>query len=227
MEDKSGKKYLLMVIAILVFGFIYWYVSNPIVISVTGTGVVTVPATYVSSSVTLAVTGENPNDTLSAFNAKASSVRELLIKSGVTEENISQTQPQLTPSALVIAGAKGYQATATMSFKTRYVTDIGKMTVDLYNNGATVVSQPIYQVENQEVAEQEATKEAMSKAEKEGKIFARSKMKLIKKIVGVQQVSSGLTAQAVVNDSKSENQILSASGGIQIAKAVQVTYRMW
>jgi len=227
MEDNSGKKYLFGLIGLLVLGFAYWYVSNPIVISVTGAGVVTVPATYVSSSVTLAVTGENPNDTLSAFNTKATAVRELLMKAGVTEENISQTQPQITPSALVVAGAKGYQATATMSFKTRYVTDIGKMTVDLYNNGATVVSQPIYQVENQEIAEQEATKEAMSKAEKEGKIFARSKMKLIKKIVGVQQVSSGSTSQAVVNDSKSENQLLNASGGVQIAKAVQVTYRMW
>ena len=227
MEDNVAKKYIMMFVGFLVLGWIYWYVSNPIVISVTGAGIVTVPATYVSSQITLAATGENPNDTLSAFTAKASGVRDLLIKSGVTEDNISQTQAQLTPSALVLAGAKGYQATATLSFKTRYVTDIGKLTVDLYNNGATVVSQPVYQVENQEVAEQEATKEAMSKAEKEGKIFAGSKMKLIRKIVGVQQISSGSTSQAVVNDSKAENQILNASGGVQIAKAVQVTYKMW
>lgn len=227
MEDNVGKKYVMMFVGFLVLGWIYWYVSNPIVISVTGAGIVTVPATYVSSQITLAATGENSSDTLSAFTAKMSGVRDLLIKSGVTEDNISQTQAQLTPSALVLAGAKGYQATATLSFKTRYVTDIGKLTVDLYNNGAAVVSQPVYQVENQEVAEQEATKEAMSKAEKEGKIFARSKMKLIKKIVGVQQISSGSTSQAVVNDSKAENQILNASGGVQIAKAVQVTYKMW
>lgn len=67
----------------------------------------------------------------------------------------------------------------------------------------------------------------MNKAEQEGKVFARSKMKLIRKIVGVQQVSSGSTSQAVVKDSNAVDQVLSANGGLQIAKAVQVTYKMW
>ena len=70
-------------------------------------------------------------------------------------------------------------------------------------------------------------KEAMSKAEIESKYFAKSKWKLIRKIVAVTQASSGTSAQTAVKDSLSKDEMIIANGGVEIAKAVQVTYKMW
>lgn len=227
-ENKSFEsKYLMMGIVAVVISLLWWYVSNPITISVTGSGKVVVPASSATSSVTVAATGVDAASAITTLNTKIESVRQIMIKGNVTDDNIAQSQPQVTPAALVVAGATGYQATATIAFKTRYVSDLPNLIGQLYANGATVVAQATYLAENQEESERTAMKQAMEMANTEAKYFARSKWKLIRKIVAVQQASSGTSSQAAVKDSTSKDEMVIANGGVQIAKAVQVTYRMW
>lgn len=227
--DKTGvgNRYFLIGLSAVLVALLWWYVSNPIIISVTGSGIVTVPASYGVSQVTVVAIGTDAGGAIAVLQGKIASVRTVMTNNNVTEENISQSQPQITPAALVVAGASGYQASTTLSFKTRYVADISNLITNLYANGATVVSQPVYLVENQEEAERTAMKEAMSKAEIESKYFAKSKWKLIRKIVAVTQASSGTSAQTAIKDSLSQDEMIIANGGVEIAKAVQVTYKMW
>ena len=227
--DKTGvgNKKILMGLSAVLVALLWWYASNPIIISVTGSGIVTVPASYGVSQVTVVAIGVDAGSAIAVLQGKIASVRTVMTNNNVTEENISQSQPQITPAALVVAGASGYQASTTLSFKTRYVADISNLITNLYGSGATVVSQPVYLVENQEEAERTAMKEAMSKAEIESKYFAKSKWKLIRKIVAVTQASSGTSAQTAVKDSLSKDEMIIANGGVEIAKAVQVTYKMW
>ncbi len=220
-------KQLFVVIAAVVGLFIWWYVSNPITISVTGSGKVVVPASSATSSVTVAATGVDAASAITTLNTKIASVRDVMLKGSVTEDNIAQSQPQVTPAALVVAGATGYQATAIIAFKTRYVSDLSNLISQLYGGGATVVAQATYLAENQEESERTAMNQAMEMANTESKYFARSKWKLIRKVVAVQQASSGTSSQAAVKDSTSKDEMVIANGGVQIAKAVQVTYRMW
>ncbi len=227
-EKKSFEaKYLMIATVVLVLSFGWWYVSNPITISVSGSGKVVVPASSATSSVTVAATGVDAPSAIATLNSKIVSVRQAMIKGNVTEDNIAQSQPQVTPAALVVAGATGYQATVTIAFKTKYVSDLSNLTSQLYAAGATVVSQATYLAENQEDSERGAMEEAMKMAEKDAKYFARKNWKIIRKIVAVEQASSGTSSQAAVKDSTSKDEMVIANGGVQIAKAVQVTYRMW
>jgi len=227
MEDNSSKKYIFGVIVLLVFGFIYWYVSNPIVISVTGSGKVVVPASSATCSVTVVATGVDAATAITILNTKTASVRAAMLEGSVSEDNIAQSQPQVTPAALVVSGASGYQASVNIAFKTKYVSDLPNLIGKLYANGATVVAQATYLAENQEESERVAMSQAMEKANNEAKYFARSKWKLFRKIVAVQQATSGISSQSAVKDSTSKDEQIIANGGVQIAKAVQVTYRMW
>ncbi len=220
-------KYAFIVLGIIITSLIWTYATNPIVISVSGTGSVTVPATYAISQITMAATGADAGSAITALQSKINNVKTILTNNNVVEENIAQSQPQVTPAALVVAGASGYQATEIISFKTKYITDMPSLVTNLYANGATVVAQPTYLAENQEVAERTAMQEAITKADTESKFFTRSRFKFIRKIVAIQQASSGSTAQSVIKDSQSQNAEIVANGGIKIGQAVQVTYKIW
>lgn len=220
-------KYVSIGSLILIFSFLYLWVTNPIIISVTGTGSITVPATYAISQVTVAVVGADPNNSILTLENKVSSLRKIMNKNNVLDVNIAQSQPQLTPAGLLQPGATGYQASQVLSFKTKSITDISGLIVKLYDAGATIVTQPTYEAESQEQAERTAINEAMAKADAEAKSFAKTHWKLIRRIATVQQASSGTVAQTVVKDSKSSNLEIANIGGLLISKAVQVTYKIW
>ena len=211
----------------IIVAFVWWYVSNPIAISVTGVGMVKVPATYLVSQITIVTSGKDAANALLTLNNKILTARTVLKRSGVAEENISQAHSQVTPAAMAAAGATGYQASVTMVFKSKDISGMDNLVSNLYANGATLISQPVFQTENPEGAEQEAMKQAMSKADLEAKSFAASKWRLVRKIVAVQQASSGTSAQSTIKDGGNSDLEVASNGSVQIARAVQVTYRMW
>ena len=124
----------------------------------------------------------------------------------------------ITPAAAIAAGATGYQAMSTLTVKTANVPMVSEIVVNMYASGATVVSQPVVSVEDQDKLEAQALKGAL----KEAKKSLRSTVGLapIKKVVGIQQASSGnvATTTKIVEDNK---------GTFEVVKAVSVTYRVW
>ena len=94
------------------------------------------------------------------------------------------------------------------------------MVSQLYSAGAIVVAQPVLSADKQQELEAQAMNEAMADAKKQANDLAKKNRKLIKKIVLITQASSASTATIT---SKTE----SLGNEFKIAKAVQVSYKMW
>lgn len=217
MELENKKIWLigLAVIVSVVFGM---WVFSPTEVVVTGTGSVSVPATSATFNVTVNAISDSASGALADLRAKVMTVKKTLAEISITADNITETQVTLTPAAAVVASAKGYQAMTTLSVKTANVAMAGEMIVNMYASGATIVSQPVVSVENQDKLE----KEALSDALKDAKASLNETVGIlrpIRKIVGIQQASSG----NVATTTKVENN----QGSFEVTRAVQVTYRVW
>lgn len=221
MED--NKKYVYGFLGIVILFFVWRYVTNPLVITVSGTGKVTVPATIAKLSATVVDTGDSVSALDASLKAKVSAVRLAMVNGGVNEKSLTQTQVQVTPLAAVVSGAKGYSATVTLSGQTADVSNVNILIVKLYEAGASLVSQPVVEVENQITLENEALKFAMKEADANAKFFGKLKWKMFKKVASVQQASSGNTAVATKVTEK--DGIFGSS--FEVAKAVSVVYYLW
>lgn len=208
-----------------VFGLtllILWsWLNNPMVVTVTGVGSVSVPATNATISFSLSASDGSSQGAVIAVQTKADYMRNYLKTKGVAAGDIAQTQVTVVPSSLVTQGATGYQATISMAAKTTHVTDISTLVTSLYSNGAQVVSQPVLSVENQDKLSQDAFDSAMKDAKSQAGKIALSNWRFIKRIVGISLVTSPTTSNSTTQDSASSN------GVFKIAKAVSVTYKMW
>ena len=217
METNNKKTWLigLAVIVSVVFGM---WVFSPAEVVVTGTGMVSVPATRATFNVTVNVIADSADVALTDLRKKIEGVRKQLTEMNIRSEDIAETQITLTPAAAVVAGAKGYQAMTTLSVKTTNVAQVPEMIVNMYVSGATIVSQPVVSVEDQDKLEQEALNDALKDAK--NNLGMTVGFRPIRKIVGIEQASSGNTATSIkaVADNK---------GSFEVTKAVQVLYRVW
>lgn len=221
---ENNKKYLVGFFALILGFFVWRYVSNPLIVSVTGSGKVTVPASMARLSLSVVETGDDATKVEQAIKAKVAAVRLSMVTNGVSEKSLSQTQMQVMPLSAVVSGAKGYSAQVNIVGQVSDVSNLSGLVVKLYQSGASIVSQPIIEVENQQDLENQALKMALADADKNLKMVSKLKMKLFKKAVSIQQASSGNASTA--------SKIVEAEGGasgtsIEVAKAVSVVYQLW
>lgn len=226
-----GKKKMFWYIVLgLVAVVLYIYISNPLVITVTGTGEVSVPATNATISFTLSSSDNSSQNAVASVTSKADTVRTYLTAQGITEGDIAQSQVTVIPSNLITTGATGYQATITMAAKTTHVSTVANLVPNLYANGALVVSQPVLSVENQDNLDQQAFDAAMADAKTQASRIGLKSLKLIRKIVSVSQVSSPTTSTSTTRaDSltSSNDPTAAANGVFKIVKVVSVSFKMW
>lgn len=220
---ENNKKYLVGFFVFVVGFFVWRYISNPLVVSVTGTGKVTVPASSARLSVSVVETGDDADNVEVAIKAKIAAVRLSMVTNGVNEKSLSQTQMQITPLSAVVSGAKGYSAQVNIVGQISDVSNLSNLVVKLYQSGASIVSQPVIEVENQQDLENQALKMALADADKNLKMVAKLKMKFFKKTISIQQASSGNTSTATKITEADGN----AGTSIEVAKAVSVVYQMW
>ncbi|HET7099020.1 MAG TPA: SIMPL domain-containing protein [Patescibacteria group bacterium] len=226
-----GPKKLLLVFASIAAVMIFWvWVNNPMLVTVTGTGEVSVPATNATLSFTLSASDNSISSAVSSVQGKADTMRAYLISKGVAEGDIAQSQVTAIPAGLVTAGASGFQARISMAAKTTHVSSVGGLVADLYTNGALVVSQPVLSVENQDKLDQEALDKALKDASSQAFAMGLKKWKIIKKVVSISQVSSPTTSTSTTKaDSVTENAntVAALNGVFKIVKAVSVSYKLW
>ncbi len=221
------KKYLILVLAVLLFIIIWTYANSPLVVTVTGSGEVSVPATNATLSFTLSATDNSISGAVSTVQGKADTMRSYLISKGVAEGDIAQSQVTAVPAALVTPGAGGFQATISMAAKTTHVTSVGGLVSDLYTNGALVVAQPVLSVENQNSLDQQAFNSAMKDAKSQAWAIGLSNWKLIQKIISISQVSSPTTSTSTTKADILATGAAQTNGVFKIVKAVSVSYKMW
>lgn len=220
---ENNKRYLLGFVLVVIAFFGWRYVSNPLVVTVTGTGKVSVPATSARLTVNVVSTGDTVDKVVADAKTKVSMIRLAMVSGNMSEKNITQSQMQVTPLAAVVSGAKGYSATVTLFGETADVVNVSNLVVKLYNAGASIVSQPIIEVSNQQELENSALKMALDEAKTNAGFVARLRMKLFKKVISIQQASSGNVATATRTDAGDKG----GTSSFEVAKAVSVVYWMW
>ena len=224
----SMKKVLLLTGGLLVALFLWIYFANPMVITVTGSGEVSVPATNATVSFTLSSSDNSVAGAVTSVSAKADAMRNYLKGKGIAEGDIAQSQVTAVPAGLVTTGAQGYQATISMAAKTIHVSEVGSLVADLYSNGALVVAQPVLSVENQDALSQEAFDAALSDAKNQAGVIGNKNWKFIRKIVSISRVSSPTTSTATTKADVANTNAQAASNGVfKIVSAVSVSYKMW
>ena len=230
-QNSLGWKKWLMIFGTAVLAMVIWvYINSPMIVTVTGTGEVSVPATNALVSFTISANDSSPQNAINSVNGKAESMRIFLLTKGVAELDIAEGQVTAVPAGLVAQGAQGYQATISMGVKTVHVADISSLVSDLYLNGVTVVSQPILSVENQDDLENQAFESALNDAKKEAGGVGLKNWKFVRKIIAISQSTSSNTSTATTRpDTLTETgSTLAATNGVfKIVKAVSVTYKMW
>jgi len=200
------------------------------IVTVTGTGEVTVPATDSTISFTISSTDQSSSGAVTSVRAKASVMRDYLKSKGIPGDNVAESQVTAIPAGLITAGATGYQATITMAAKTADVTEVPVLISNLYTNGALVVSQPVLSVANADDLDKEALDTAMKDAKNQAAKIGNKNWKFIRKIVAVSQATSGSTSTATTRpDALTEagSPVAAQNGVFKIAKAVTVSYKMW
>lgn len=233
MEQGSspGVKKIFLFFLLFVVGAIFWtWISSPMVVTVTGTGEVSVPATSATVSFSVTSNDSTSQGAISIVKARGETIRQMLLTSGILEEDIVESQLTVVPASLVTPGTSGYQAQIVMGIKTIHVTNISDLISNLYNQGVTVVSQPVLAVEDVDELEAKAVDEALKDAKKEANKIGLKNFKFIKKMVAMAQQSSESTS---TSSSKADAVTQAASGqtaqnGVfKIVKAVAVSYKMW
>ncbi len=216
--DNEGKNVWFLGLAVIVIVAFGMWVFSPTEVTVTGVGKVSVPATEATFNVTLAASNDVAGDALAGLRSKVEVVKGKLSEAGINADNVSETQVTLTPSAAIVANAKGYQALTTLTVKTKNVPVAADLVVEMYKNGATVVSQPVVAVDQLEKLEKAALKEALDKAKTS--LSDTVGMRPVRKIISIQQASSG-------NVATTTKEVADNKGEFEVSKAVSVTYRVW
>ncbi len=228
--ETPWKKYAFYSLGIVLILAFYQWISSPLVITVSGTASVSVPAEYIVVTFTVSGNGDNPNAALEATNTRVSNIKNRLAEIGVADNDIYESSTAVVPASAVREGGSGFQSTASLGLKTAKTTSLDRIVATLYENGASVVSQPSYSVENTTTKELEAYNMALKDAKsKAGKIALRN-WKLFRKIVLIQesQLQNTTTVTSKADASQQVRDDLSpADGLIKINKAVSVSYKLW
>lgn len=227
--DWNWKKILLLIGSLIVILAAWIYFTNPMVVTVTGSGEVDVPATNATISFTLSATDNSISNAMNLVSAKADSIRNYLTSKGIADTDIAQSQVTAVPAFLITAGATGYQATISMAAKTTHVSEVSGIISDLYSNGALVVAQPILSVENQDKLSQQAFNSALSDANNQATQIGNHNWKFIRKIISISQVTSPSTSTSTTKADTltGANSQAAVNGVFKIVSAVSVSYKMW
>jgi len=207
-------------LAIILLMMLWVWMSSPLIVTVTGSRELSVPASSATVSFTVSASDSSPQGAMDQVKAKASNLRRVLQSNGIEEKEIMESQVTAVPAAAYAAGATGFQASIAMGAKTLDVAGVDSLVSQLYSNGAIVVAQPVLSADKQQELEAQAMTEAMADAKQQANELAKKNLKLIKKVIAIQQASSASTATVTSKTGFLGNEF-------KIAKAVQVSYKMW
>lgn len=225
--DKSGlKRYLIFflggVLSLIFILISYQLISSPVIVSFTGIGEETVQASKATITFVISTTDTDVDASIKSSREKADAFKFMLLNNGVTSENISSSEASVAPVAS--SSPLVYQTAVSISFSTTNVSTLDELISLLYSNGAVYVSQPTLTAGDQNSLEHKALKKAMRDAKEKADLFAGENMKFVKKIVAVEQQTSGTTSTATIGSNSKDN---NSNGSFIMSKAVSVSYKMW
>ena len=193
------------------------------VVTVTGKGELSVPASSASISYSLSAVDSSAQGAVNQVKQKIANINSVILDYGITQGDILESQITVSPDAIT---QRLFVASTAQGFKLTNVDTVNDLISSLYSSGAEVVSQPLLNAENQGDLEQEAFDLALKDAKTQAGKIALKQLKFIRKIVFVSQESSGTTSTIASKDTDLE------TGGVfgttfKLSKQVSVSYKMW
>ena len=223
------KKHWFILPLIFLFIIFWQWVNSPMIVTVTGSGEVNVPATNATLTFSLSANENSPEAAINSVTTKANTIRQMLLGNGISEEDITQSQVYALPAGLSVAGATGFQAAIAMSAKTVHVTNVTELISSLYSTGAGAVSQPVLSVENEQALDAQAYESAVKNAKSKATGIGNKNWKFVRKIIAVSSQSSGVTSTSTskADTLTGANNVNAANGVFKITEVVSVSYKMW
>lgn len=228
--DFTWKKLLIGLGFILVVLIMWQWISSPMIVTVSGVGTVSVPASSATITASVSVDSDSAQNAFSQIKAKTEALKAILIRSGVSEEDISVSQITSVPLNLVNPGTYGFQAGLQIGVKTKNVSSIGDLVADLYAGGASLVTQPTLAVDDQGSLETKAINEAIKDAKSKINPIALKNLKLFRKIVllDIQSTSTTSTSTSKADTITEAKDAVAAQNGVfKIAKVASISYKLW
>lgn len=213
---------VLGIIALVTVSFLWSWINSPLVITVSGRGEIDVPATHATITLSITDTNPDPQAAINLVKAKSDTIRKLLIGSAVAEKNIFASEVSVVPSTTLDQTNSGYQAFISMGAKDIPISNLEPLVPKLYRSGASLVTQPVISVQNQEELEAKALDEALKDAKKQANTLAWKNWKFIKKATAMVESATEPTSITQKTDQEA------ATGSTyKIIKTITVSYRMW
>jgi uncharacterized protein YggE len=163
---------------------------------------------------------------------KASGIAERDIQTSNLSVNPVYGQPRADANGNVTGDPViiGYQANNQVEVKQRKIGNYGKTIDTLVSAGANQVSGPSFQLDNPDVASDEARLEAMKKARARAELYAKAAGLTVKRILTISE-SGGYAPQPIVMYARAEKMMGGApspvaAGEVQVAANVTVTFEL-
>ncbi|KKS95564.1 MAG: hypothetical protein UV73_C0016G0010 [Candidatus Gottesmanbacteria bacterium GW2011_GWA2_43_14] len=228
---KKILKYSIVIIALILIVWGYFQLSNPLEITVTGTGTVSAPADSAKFIITLSDSYPDASTAATAITANTDAIRNYLEREGVAPENIIENEIKTIPGIAFNESTLGVRADKTLIVSLTDLSKITSLTSKLYSFGAKLISDPDYVVSDKSVWEKEAEKEALKDAEIKANYEMKKYRKFFKRISGISQSQSVSTADSfnpvtgqILNPF--QNQEIDESSQ-NISKTFTVTFNLW
>ncbi len=188
-----------------------------------------------TASAALSQNAEQMNAVIAAL--KASGIAERDIQTSNLSVNPVYGQPRADANGPVSSGNVsgdpviiGYQATNQVEVKQRKIAGYGKTIDTLVAAGANQVSGPSFQLDNPDVASDEARIEAMKKARTRAELYAKAAGLSVKRILTISE-SGGYAPQPMVMYARADAMMAKApspvaAGEVQVGANVTVTFEL-
>src|SRR3970282_610511 len=95
----GARKYLFGGLGLLLAFMVYTWLNSPMLVTVTGTGEVSVPAEHATLTFTVACSAAASANAVAAVGARAAAIRAMLIASGIAESDIVESQIRVVPAS--------------------------------------------------------------------------------------------------------------------------------
>ncbi len=183
-----------------------------------------------TASAALSQNAEQMNAVISALKASGIAERDIqtsnLSVNPVYGQQRADTNGNISSEPLII----GYQATNQVEVKQRKIGNYGKTIDTLVSAGANQVSGPSFQLDNPDVASDEARIEAMKKARARAELYARAAGLSVKRILTISE-SGGYAPQPMVMFARADAMMAKApspvaAGEVQVGANVTVTFEL-
>ena len=184
-----------------------------------------------TASAALSQNADQMNAVIAAL--KASGIAERDIQTSNLSVNPVYGQQRVDPNGNVSGDPViiGYQATNQVEVKQRKIGNYGKTIDTLVSAGANQVSGPSFQLDNPDVASDEARIEAMKKARARAELYAKAAGLTVKRILTISESGGYAPPQPMVMYARAEAMMAKApspvaAGEVQVGANVTVTFEL-